>query len=77
MEAGIEAAARAAIRAQTQTQIGPAIPVFNGNKPFTIEPEQWIQRIEQAKRAGAWSNKQKWAWFLQPYKTVLSDDTMP
>ncbi len=58
MEAGIEAAARAAIRAQTQTQIGPAIPVFNGNKPFTIEPEQWIQRIEQAKRAGAWSNKQ-------------------
>ena len=57
-EAGIDAAARAAIRAQTQTQIGLSIPTFNGNKPYSIQPEQWIQRITQAQTAGAWTNEQ-------------------
>ena len=57
-DAGIDAAARAAIRAQTQTQIGLSIPAFNGNKPYTIQPEQWIQRITQAQTAGAWTNEQ-------------------
>ena len=59
VDAGIDAVARAAIRAQTQTQIGLSIPTFNGNKPYTIQPEQWIQRITQAQTAGAWSNEQK------------------
>jgi hypothetical protein len=71
-EAGSNAAARAAIRAQTQTQIGLAILVFNGNKPFIIEPEQWIQRIKQAKRAGAWSM----GFVSTALKAVLSDGTM-
>ena len=57
-EAGIDAAERAAIRAQTQTQIGLSIPTFNGNKPYTIQPEQWIQRITQAQTVGAWSKEQ-------------------
>ena len=39
-------AAAAAIRAQTQTQIGLSLPVFNGEKSASITPEQWIQRVE-------------------------------
>ena len=56
--AAVDAAARAAIRAQTQTAIGLNIPVFNGNKPYTIDPEQWIQRVTNAIAAGAWNNEQ-------------------
>jgi hypothetical protein len=56
-DAGIEAAARVAIRAQSQTQIGLSIPIFNGNKPYTIQLEQRIQRIQHAIQAGAWTNQ--------------------
>ena len=58
MAAALTAAAAAAIRAQTQTQIGLSLPCFNGEKPFTITPEQWIQRVDNAKQAGAWTAEQ-------------------
>jgi hypothetical protein len=35
----VDAAARAAIRAQTQKAIGLKIPEFSGNKPCSINPE--------------------------------------
>ena len=56
--AAIGAAATAAIRANTQTQIGLSIPVFTGVKPYTITPEQWIQKVEHAKLAGGWDADQ-------------------
>jgi hypothetical protein len=42
----MDAAARAAIRAQTQTEIRLNIPVFSGVKSYTINPEQWVQRVD-------------------------------
>ena len=52
------AAAAAAIRAQTKTQIGLSLLCFNGEKPYTITPEQWIQRVDNARQAGAWTAAQ-------------------
>jgi hypothetical protein len=48
----VGAAARATIRSQTQTAIGLKIPVFSGIKPFTINPEQWVQRVYNAIATG-------------------------
>ena len=57
-DAIIGAAATAAIRANTQTQIGLSIPVFTGVKPYQVTPEQWIQKVEHAKLAGGWDAQQ-------------------
>ena len=35
-----------------------SLPCFNGEKPFTITPEQWIQRVDNARQAGAWTAEQ-------------------
>ena len=54
----VDATARAAIRAQTQTAIGLNIPVFTGVKPFTTNAEQWVQRVDNAIATGGWTNAQ-------------------
>ncbi len=48
----MDAAARAAIRAQTLTAIGLNIPVFSGIKPYSITPEQLKNNT------GGWTNDQ-------------------
>jgi hypothetical protein len=54
--AGMDTTPRAAIRAQTQIRL--SIIIFNNNKSYMIQPEQWIQRITFAIQAGAWTNEQ-------------------
>jgi hypothetical protein len=48
----VDATARAAIRAQTQTAIGLYITVFSGVKPYSISAEQWVQRGDNAIATG-------------------------
>jgi hypothetical protein len=52
----VDATARAAITAQTQTAIGLSIPVFSEIKPCSINPEQWVQRFENAIVTVGWTN---------------------
>ncbi len=52
----VDASARAAIRAQTQTAIGLNIPVFSGIKSYSINPEKQVQRVDNAIATGGWSN---------------------
>jgi hypothetical protein len=54
----VDAAARAAIQVQTQTAIGLNIPVFLGIKPYSIDPEQWVQRVDNAIAISGWTNVQ-------------------
>jgi hypothetical protein len=55
----VDVATRAAIRAQTKTAIGLNIPVFSGIKPYFINPEEWVQRVDNAiATTGGWTKKQ-------------------
>jgi hypothetical protein len=51
-----DVATRAIIQAETQIAIGLNIPVFSGVKPYSITAEQWIQRVDNAKATGGWTN---------------------
>jgi hypothetical protein len=68
----VDAAARAAIRAQTQTAIGLNIPVFSGIKPYSINPEQWVQSVENAIATCSWTNDQT----IRFVTTALQDSAL-
>ena len=55
----VDATAIAANLVQTHTAIGLNISVFSGIKPYSINPEQWVQRVDNAIATGVWANNKQ------------------
>jgi hypothetical protein len=48
------------------------IPVFSGIKPYSINPELWVQRVDIAIAAGGWTNDQT----IRFVTTALQDSAL-